>query len=171
MVETVIFDHMSPHCDPALEDSKPIFLHDLWPMMIHHHTKFGYKRFSSWGDIIQKNIHWNSDPFLWPWLWPQQSDAIFFTRLIMVCHQTKFGSKRISSSEDIIETVIFWSYEPLLWPWPWKQQTNLFAWHSGWWCITMSSLVTKCLAVLKISSGQTLTFWPFTVTLTLNAVI
>ena len=28
MVETVIYDYMSPHCDPELEDSKPIFLHD-----------------------------------------------------------------------------------------------------------------------------------------------
>ena len=28
IVETVIFDQMSPHCDPELEESKPIFLHD-----------------------------------------------------------------------------------------------------------------------------------------------
>ena len=28
MVGTVISDEMSPHCDPELEDSKPIFLHD-----------------------------------------------------------------------------------------------------------------------------------------------
>ena len=28
MVETVIPDQMSPHCDPELEDSKPIFLHN-----------------------------------------------------------------------------------------------------------------------------------------------
>ena len=28
MVETVISDQMSPYCDPKLEDSKPIFLHD-----------------------------------------------------------------------------------------------------------------------------------------------
>ena len=28
MVETVISDKMSPRCDPELEDSKPIFLHD-----------------------------------------------------------------------------------------------------------------------------------------------
>ena len=28
MVETVISDYMSPHCDLELEDSKPIFLHD-----------------------------------------------------------------------------------------------------------------------------------------------
>ena len=29
MAETVIFDQMSPHCDPELDDSKPIFLHDV----------------------------------------------------------------------------------------------------------------------------------------------
>ena len=29
MVETVIFDQMSPHCGPELEDRKPIFLHDI----------------------------------------------------------------------------------------------------------------------------------------------
>ena len=28
MVETVIPDEMSPHYNPELEDSKPIFLHD-----------------------------------------------------------------------------------------------------------------------------------------------
>ena len=28
MVERVIFDQMGPHCDPELEDSKQIFLHD-----------------------------------------------------------------------------------------------------------------------------------------------
>ena len=27
VVGTVIFDYMSPHCGPDLEDSKPIFLH------------------------------------------------------------------------------------------------------------------------------------------------
>ena len=49
----------------------------LWHMMLHHHTKYGYRRFSSWGDIVQMNIHWNSEPFLWPWPWPQQSNPIF----------------------------------------------------------------------------------------------
>ena len=28
MVETDNFDQMSPHCDPELEDNKPISLHD-----------------------------------------------------------------------------------------------------------------------------------------------
>ena len=30
MVETVISDQMSLHCDPDLEDGKPIFLHDTF---------------------------------------------------------------------------------------------------------------------------------------------
>ena len=47
MVETVILDYMSPHYDPEFEDSKPIFLHDTLAMIMHHHTEFGYKRFSS----------------------------------------------------------------------------------------------------------------------------
>ena len=29
IVETVASDLMSPHCDPELEDNKPIFLHDI----------------------------------------------------------------------------------------------------------------------------------------------
>ena len=51
----------------------------LWPMMMQRHSKFGYKRFSSWGDIAQMNIHWNSESFLWPWPWPwpQQNNSIF----------------------------------------------------------------------------------------------
>ena len=44
---------------------------------MHHHTKFGYKRFSSWGGIVQINIHWNFECFLWPWPWSQQRNPIF----------------------------------------------------------------------------------------------
>ena len=46
MVEIVTFDQMSPHCDPELEDSKPIFLHDTSAHYVAQ-TKFGYKRFRS----------------------------------------------------------------------------------------------------------------------------
>ena len=42
MVETVTFDYMSPHRNPELEDSKPIFLLDTPAIMMHHHCKFGY---------------------------------------------------------------------------------------------------------------------------------
>ena len=102
MVETVIFDQMSPHCDPELEDQSSCT--SFWPIMCHHHTKFGYRRFSSRGDIIQMNIHWNSELFLWPWLlpWPQQSNPIF----MMMYHQTKFTCKRISSSDNISKSQI-----------------------------------------------------------------
>ena len=55
MVETVLFDQISPHCDPEHMT--------LWPIMLHHRIKFGYRMFSSWGDIPM-NIHWNSEPFL-----------------------------------------------------------------------------------------------------------
>ena len=41
----------------------------------------------------------------------------------------------------------------------------------SWCCIAVPNLVTKCSVIQKISSGQTLTLWPFAVTLTLNALI
>ena len=43
-LEIVIFDCMSTHCDPELEDKKPIFVHDSLPMMMHHHTNFPWKK-------------------------------------------------------------------------------------------------------------------------------
>ena len=47
VVETVISDQMSPHCDPQLEDSKPIFLHDALAHDVASPYKFGYRRFRS----------------------------------------------------------------------------------------------------------------------------
>ena len=80
----------------------------LWPMKLHHHTKFGYRRFSSWGDIVQMNIHWNSEPFLWPWPWPQQSNSIISQDNPPYddYHQTKFSCKRISNSDSILKSHI-----------------------------------------------------------------
>ena len=49
MVETVIFDQKSPHCDPELEDRKQIFLHDILARDVASHTKLGSK-----GSVIQK---------------------------------------------------------------------------------------------------------------------
>ena len=40
MVETVVSDYMSPHCDLDLEDSKPTFLHDA---LIHDDASPYYK--------------------------------------------------------------------------------------------------------------------------------
>ena len=51
MIEAVIFDQMSSHCDPELEDRKPVFLCDILAHEVALPTKFGYRRFSSRGDI------------------------------------------------------------------------------------------------------------------------
>ena len=55
-VETVIFDYMSPNCDLDLEDDES-FRMILWPMMMHHHTKFGYKSFGGSEHIVWTNTH------------------------------------------------------------------------------------------------------------------
>ena len=96
MVEIVISDHMSPHCDIEPEDSKPVFLRDTLA-----HDEFGS---SSWRDMVQMNIHWNSEPFLWPW--PQQGNQSFHKtiQLMMIRHQSKCRYKRISISEGILES-------------------------------------------------------------------
>ena len=82
----------------------------LWPMMLPHHTKFGDSRFSSWGNTLQMNIHWNSEPFQWSWSGPQQSNPIFSqdspVHLMMMYQQTKFSCKRISSSDNILKSHI-----------------------------------------------------------------
>ena len=44
IVETVYFDNISPHCDLDLEDRIPFFCMAFQLMVVHHNTKFGYKR-------------------------------------------------------------------------------------------------------------------------------
>ena len=71
------FDSVSPCSDLDLEDSKEIFL-TLWLMAMHHHNKSGYKSLNHSENNIWANIQWHSEPSLWPWPWPQQSNV--FTR-------------------------------------------------------------------------------------------
>ena len=75
MVETVVFDYLSPYCDFDLEDGKPVFLHDT---LAHDHAspyKVWLQKVSIWEDMIQIKIHLNLLPLLWPWA--QHSNAIF----------------------------------------------------------------------------------------------
>ena len=60
MVETVIFDQMSSNCDPELEDSKPIFLHDT----VAHDVALPYQVWLQKVQQLKMNIHWSSEPFL-----------------------------------------------------------------------------------------------------------
>ena len=89
----------------TLKIANQLFCMTLWPMMVHHHTKFGCERFSSWED------NWKFEPFLWPW--PQQSNPTFSHDNPAYDHvPSKFSCKRISSSEDISEYHVFkiWSF-------------------------------------------------------------
>ena len=54
MVETVISNQMSPNQGLEPQDRKQIFLHDnlTHDVASPYHTNFGYRRFSSRGDII-----------------------------------------------------------------------------------------------------------------------
>ena len=54
----VIFNHMSLTVTLNLKTANQSSCMTLWPIMMHHHSKCGYRRFSSWGDIV----HWNSEP-------------------------------------------------------------------------------------------------------------
>ena len=54
MVETVIFDKMSRHCDPEFEHSKPIFLHDI----LAHDVASPYQ---VWVHKVQQQRRYHSD--------------------------------------------------------------------------------------------------------------
>ena len=76
----------------------------LWPMMLHHHTKFGYRRsaaeeISSRGTFIGiLNLFCDLDH--------NTANPIFSEDnppFKMMYHQTKFNSKKISSSDNILK--------------------------------------------------------------------
>ena len=108
MVQTVVFDQMSSHCDPDLEDSKPIFLHDsLAHGMLHHHTKFAQRR--SAAEEISSRRTFTGILNLFCDLDLDHNRAIQSFHLMKMCHQTKFTCttcKRISSSDNILKSHI-----------------------------------------------------------------
>ena len=118
---------MSLHCDLDLEDSNQSSCMTLWPMVLHQHTKFGYKQFSSWEDIVQMNTHWNSEPFLQTRPWPQQSNPIF-SQDNQVYDDAPSNQVKMQKNQQLrryIRKSYFDCNDPSLWPWPWRHQTNL----------------------------------------------
>ena len=113
MVETVIFDQMSPHShsDPRLEDRKTIFLHDD---VASPYQVWLNRRFRSGGDIIQINIPWNSEPFLWPWAGPKQSNPIFSQNNPPYddVPSNQLWLQKDQQFRKYIKKVIFWLYYP-----------------------------------------------------------
>ena len=57
MVETVISDNMSPHCDHDPEDTKPVFSHDT---VSHDDASPYWLQKVQWLEyIVQTNLHGN----------------------------------------------------------------------------------------------------------------
>ena len=77
----------------------------LWSTMLHHHTKFGYRRSapkeisSRWTFTGVLNLFCDLD------LDHNRAIKSFHKaiHLMMMCHQTKFSCKRISSSDNILK--------------------------------------------------------------------
>ena len=99
MVETVIFDQMSPHCGPELEDSKLIFLHDT---LAHDDASL----YQVWLQKVQQLKRYRPDEHSLEF----STFSVTLTviqcvhktiQLMMMCHQTEVSCKKISSSEDI----------------------------------------------------------------------
>ena len=151
---------MSPHRDPKLEDSKPIFLHDTLANNVASPYQF-------WLQKVQQLRRYGPDEHsLEFWTFSvtltltttEQSN--FFQKtfhLMMMCHQTKFSCKRISSSDNIFkrQNLIILSVTVILT----LKTANQSFWKTIWLIITHhhTSLIVTGSAFQKISSGQTFT--------------
>ena len=98
-VEQSHFDHMSLHCDLDIKVCRPIILRTLQLMMMHHHTKFGNKRFGGSEVINQKNKTFIKILNLACEFDHETEQPNLFTRPVWPMTRTR-------SSEDIRETVI-----------------------------------------------------------------
>ena len=114
----------------------------LWPMMMHHHTKFGYERsYQVWlrkvipslvtkGSVVEEiSSRWTLAGILSLScdldLDHKRAIESFhqIIQLMIMCYQTKFSCKRLSSAENISEShiLIMWSVTMIF-----TLKTNLF---------------------------------------------
>jgi len=142
---------MSPHCNLYLQISKQSFCMTHQLMMMHHHTKFGYKRLSYSKDISQTlvkifNLHCGHNLEL--------GNPAFFMQHSSLWQSTikQSGCIRIISSEDIRKPPYFSLYTPCDLD---HEDSHILAQDfSSWWCITMPCLVSKGGVLQKRSFGQ-----------------
>ena len=117
----------------------------LWIIMMYHWTKFGWQKFSSSEDIVERVIVFLIIRALIVILTLKIANRFFCMTLgLMALHcNTMFGNKAFCSWENIILTNIQWHFEPLLWPLPWKQWSSFlfFTRHSGLECCTIKPAV------------------------------
>ena len=150
------------------------FCKTCWPIVMYHHTKFGYKRISNWGDIMYLDEH--SLEF-WTFLvtltmtitLAKQSNP--FTRQSSwwwVAVKPSFLIAKRSAVQDILKghILIIWSLTLTLT----LKTSNQSFWKTVW--LMMIYQHTKFgNKRLSNSEKHSLTFWNFVVTLTLNTVI
>ena len=126
IVETVIFDQMSPSCDPELEDSKPVFLHDT----LAHNAASSYQ---VWLQKIQQLRRYPPDEYsLEFWTFSvtltrtttEQSNLFTRQSTLWWCTNKPSLVAKGSAFQIIDLKVKFWLYYPKLWPCPWRQQPN-----------------------------------------------
>ena len=126
-------------------------------MIIDHHARFAWKRFSRSEDILWTFNYWHV--YLCCDLDFAQSVQIVSQYSLApddvpsnyVCRQKDQQSRRYSSNRSILMMSALTVIMTLN-----INQPAFFTWHSGSWsCTTIPSLITKGWAVQKISSGQT----------------
>ena len=153
----------------ALKTADQSFSKRIWLIIMHYHTKFGTKRFSESEDMIRTNIHWHFEILLWPCPWTQQStfsiNTLAYDNVLsdQVWWQKDQQFKRCSRNHHIL---IIWALAVTL---ALKIANQSFC--MTLWLIMMYHSTRFGNKMFGTPSGQTLTFWPFAVTLTLNAVI
>ena len=79
----------------------------LWHIMLHHHTKFGYRRFSSWGDIVQITFTGILSLFYVLDLDHNRAIQSFHKtiHLMMMCHQTKFTIPSLETKCSVVQNI------------------------------------------------------------------
>ena len=130
----------------------------LWPMMLHHHTKFGYRRsaaeelWSRWMLTGILNLFCDLD------LDHNRAIQSFHKtiHLMMMCHQTKFSCKRISNIYIYIKKAYF-DYIIHNCDLDLEDSKPIFLKDNLIMIITIPSLVVKDSVFKKVSSGQTFT--------------
>ena len=102
----------------TLKIANQLFCITLCLIMMHQNIKFGNQMVSSLGDIILSfwtNIHWHSEPSLWPWPFMQNpffSFSFFSPKtfcLMMMYLQTKSGCQRIRRYSRLSHISIIWA--------------------------------------------------------------
>ena len=174
MVETVIFDQMSPNYDPKRDDSKSIFLHDT---LAHNVASPSLVTEGSAAEEISSRWTFTGILNLFCDLDLDYNRAIQSfhktIHLMIMCHQTKFSCKRISGSVNILKShiLITLSLTVTLT----LKTANRSFWKTIWLKMVHhhASLVVKKVQWFRryYPDKHSLTFWNFVVTLTLNTTI